>query len=425
MASSITQSGGYDYEFVDTNLPDEFQCPICTLVPRDVHQASCCGKMFCKSCLDELKRTSTNYTCPNCREDLTNNHFFKDVNTNRKIRNLNIYCTNRKCLWNGSLQDIDNHLSTCPFQIVECSNKCGTQLKRSNLENHLLNKCQKRKVSCVYCHNRDEYQIIYGDHYHIECPNVPLSCPNNGCEEKIKRCLITQHRDTCPKEEVDCQYSKVGCHEKMKREDIPQHNKDKMEIHLRKAVCMIETLNCTIQQFKVPQQANGGTFLIKMRGFKTLKESNTSWSSPGVYTCPGYKFCLIVHPNGNNDGEGTHVSCYIRLIPGEYDDILEWPFLGEVTVELLNQLEDNNHHEEFMTFDQEDGKRKFKEDKSGLGYATFISHSELIENQDHLWATNDFDFLTDPIQYLKDDMLYFRVTIEIHSETKPWLVGAI
>ena len=70
MASSIAQSGGYDYEFVDTNLPDEFQCLICTLVPRDVHQASCCGKMFCKSCLDELKRKSTNYTCPQCRKNL-------------------------------------------------------------------------------------------------------------------------------------------------------------------------------------------------------------------------------------------------------------------------------------------------------------------------------------------------------------------
>ena len=110
MASSITQTGGYDYEFVDTNLPDEFQCPICTLVPRDVHQASCCGKMFCKSCLDELKRKSTNYACPNCRENLTNN-CFKDSNMNRKICNLHIYCTNKKCLWKGSLQDIEKHLS--------------------------------------------------------------------------------------------------------------------------------------------------------------------------------------------------------------------------------------------------------------------------------------------------------------------------
>ena len=115
MACSTTQIGGYDYESVDTNLPDEFQCPICTLVPRDVHQASCCGKMFCKSCLDELKRTSTNYTCPNCRKPLTNNYFFKDINMNRKIRNLQICCSNKVCFWKGSLQDIHNHLSKCLF----------------------------------------------------------------------------------------------------------------------------------------------------------------------------------------------------------------------------------------------------------------------------------------------------------------------
>ena len=201
MASSITQSRGYDYEFVDTNLPDEFECPICTLVPRDVHQASCCGKMFCKSCLDELKRTSTNYTCPNCREDLTNN-CFKDSNTNRKIRHLHIYCTNRKCLWHGSLQDIDKHLSKCAFQIVGCSNKCGTQLKRSNLENHLVNKCSKRKVQCPYCKITTQYRSIS---IHLtQCPDCPLLCPNNDCRIKVKRQLINEHRAVCPHEMVKC-----------------------------------------------------------------------------------------------------------------------------------------------------------------------------------------------------------------------------
>lgn len=119
MASNIREIGGYDYEFVDTDLPDEFQCPICTLVPRDVHQASCCGKMFCKSCLDELKRTSAHYLCPNCLGDLQN-YCFKDASNGRRIRNLQIYCTNKdkRCNWKGCLQDINKHLSKCAFQIV-------------------------------------------------------------------------------------------------------------------------------------------------------------------------------------------------------------------------------------------------------------------------------------------------------------------
>ena len=423
MASSTTQSGGYDYEFVDTNLPDEFQCPICTLVPRDVHQASCCGKMFCKSCLDELKRTSTNYTCPNCREDLTNNHFFKDVNTNRKIRHLNIHCTNKKCLWNGSLQDIDKHLSKCPFQIVECSNKCGTQLKQSNLENHLVNKCPKRIVSCVYCRKEDEYEIINGDDHYKECTDIPLLCPNNGCEEKIKQCLMTEHRDTCPKEEVDCHYSKVGCHEKMKREDLPQHNKENMEVHLGSAVHTIGKLkeqlhvaNRNIKQLE--QQQDHTVTKIKTVGYEALKDSNRTWYSPGFYThLGGYKLRIVIYANGSTSGKGTHVSCFINLVPGEYDDTLEWPFQGEVTVELLNQLEDNNHYEIVIDFDDDTPdkckNRKENKESGGWGIPEFIPHTNLGLNS----STNT--------QYLMNDTLYFRVSVNVHSKTKPWLAGVI
>ena len=73
-------------------------------------------------------------------------------------------------------------------------------------------------------------------------------------------------------------------------------------------------------------------------------------------------------------------------MPGEYDDTLEWPFQGEVTVELLNQLEDTGHYN---------------------NYGTHI----------HFNNTNT--------QYLMNDTLYFRVSVYVHSKTKPWLAGAI
>ena len=244
MASSITQSGGYDYEFVDTNLPDEFQCLICKLVPRDVRQASCCGKMFCKSCLDEWKTKSTNYTCPNCREDLTNN-CFKDSNMNRKIRNLHIYCTNKKCRWEGSLQDIDNHLS----QIVECSNGCGQQLMQCNLNIHLTTQCPKRMFSCSYCQHRDEHQHIISIHLK-QCPNISVYCPNNGCNKKIKRHLMTQHRDECPQEMVMCSN---GCGFKCKRYQLPTHLLD----------CPMRIVSCPHCQHKDEHRSITGVHLTQ------------------------------------------------------------------------------------------------------------------------------------------------------------------
>ena len=269
MASNISEIGGYDYEFVDNNLPDEFQCPICTLVPRDVHQASCCGKMFCKSCLDELKRKSTNYACPNCREDLEK-HCFKDANNNRKIRNLHIYCKNKKadCKWVGTIQDFDNHFSECPHEMIPCYNKCGRKLKRYTLENHIKNECPKRKVTCTHCQKEDEYQIITGIHIQ-DCPDLCVQCPNDGCTEMIKRRILKQHRNICTKEVVDCKFHHVGCEQKLRRECSSQHNEENMKQHLELAVDTIAQLRSATQEIKITQQTNGRA-LIKMKDYRAL-----------------------------------------------------------------------------------------------------------------------------------------------------------
>ena len=58
---------GYDHEFVD-QPPDGLVCLICLLVARDPQQSTCCGKVYCKACLADLKRHSN--SCPQCRDDI-------------------------------------------------------------------------------------------------------------------------------------------------------------------------------------------------------------------------------------------------------------------------------------------------------------------------------------------------------------------
>ena len=55
MASNVPMTGGYDCKFVDTP-PDKLVCQICLLVARTPHQVTCCGRVYCKTCLDEHKR---------------------------------------------------------------------------------------------------------------------------------------------------------------------------------------------------------------------------------------------------------------------------------------------------------------------------------------------------------------------------------
>ena len=89
---------------------------------------------------------------------------------------------------------------------------------------------------------------------------------------------------------------------------------------------------------------------------------------------------------------------------------MEWPFQGEVTIELLNQVEDKNHKKETVLYD-ESTEDKCKQ--RGRHMDGFISHSAL-----------EYD-ATENCQYLKDDSLYLRVSIKVTSKTKPWLVTSV
>ena len=61
------QSGGYDYEFVNTP-PDSLICKICQCSSKEPHLSAYCDHTFCKSCLEATKRAkSVSKACPMCR----------------------------------------------------------------------------------------------------------------------------------------------------------------------------------------------------------------------------------------------------------------------------------------------------------------------------------------------------------------------
>ena len=84
------------------------------------------------------------------------------------------------------------------------------------------------------------------------------------------------------------------------------------------------------------------------------------------------------------------------------------------TVELLNQLEDKNHHKRVIHFNYKTPDEcKNTVGTTGWGNPKFIPHTDLGLNS----STNT--------HYLMNDTLYFRVSVNVHSKTKPWLAGAI
>ena len=83
-----------------------------------------------------------------------------------------------------------------------------------------------------------------------------------------------------------------------------------------------------------------------LREFEHLKRTCGRWFSPSFYSRKrGYRLCLEVYSNGCSGGMGTHVSIYTCIMRGQFDDSLQWPFMGAITIQLLNQTEDKNHVE--------------------------------------------------------------------------------
>ena len=142
---------------------------------------------------------------------------------------------------------------------------------------------------------------------------------------------------------------------------------------------------------------------IKMAGFDELKKKGTDWYSRPFYTdMGGYKMCLRVDANGNGSGRGTHISVSTCLMQGELDSHLKWPFRGTVTFQLVNQLEDKEHHTDTIpytdaTSDLHAAQVSDRERSGSLGWPKFLPRSEL-----GLSVANNR-------QYLKDDCLIFRI----------------
>ena len=149
-------------------------------------------------------------------------------------------------------------------------------------------------------------------------------------------------------------------------------------------------------------------FTFKMSDYSLRKEENQTYYSEPFYTsCDGYRIHIKVDPNGSEGCEATHVSVYVELLKGSNDQKLQWPFQGTVTVELLNQLADDDHYSRIISFDLGDNVRV------GIAYG----HPDFIPHWPHSNLFHDF---ARNAQYLVDDTLYFRVTVKVKGHM-PWL----
>jgi hypothetical protein len=243
----------------------------------------------------------------------------------------------------------------------------------------------------------------------VKCPNANLGCDWHGDLGNVK-----EHQESCKAVTVPCNFHSIGCDAMVPLATTEGHLNATSGMHLtlllqavQKKDKQIASLELAVSslQFEVkmlrhdmalqtPQQQSKQYPPVEfvMDNFYSFVDSDTIWYSDGFYTHPhGYKMCLKVYANGTGKGKDTHVSVFATLMKGEYDDFLEWPFKGHITVELLDpDFEGIEEVEEVFKFNARTPPRakcrcsRNERNAHGHGDPEFILQNEIPDSVDAL-----------------------------------------
>ena len=355
---------GREYQFVDQSKEsiERFVCPICQELVYEPVQTSC-GHLFCERCLT-VHIGKKNRLCPTCREPISEDPH-RDRFNEREVRKLRVKCPNtiKGCSTVGDLGDIIKHQASsddsgCQFQLVKCSNDCGEVVERRRLFVHLKEDCVLRQHKCPHCWYKGTYKE-FSTHLDV-CQNVPVACPNNCGQDKIRRRLISSHILNCPKEVVCCRYKQLGCKCLLTREKMIDHMADQKDYHLEMA---LNTLSEITKHY---------TTLVEVLKTKGLFVSETDiqpdipkrgWLEEDVL--PLHIPCTVKIGIPNPEQAVVRREIYIHPQGSKYEIVIfishttlsgkmAWLDVYEnrtnppteeyiVTLKILNQIEDKNH----------------------------------------------------------------------------------
>lgn len=386
----------------------------------------------------------------------------------REVLSLAVKCNyaDLKCEWTGTVETLKNHLAICGATLIPCPNKCKPPIKRGGLQAHLSKFCPKRSYKCQHCKKEGTYIFITESHENT-CQKKMISCPNAECNVTMERQKMVSHFNECMFSMIPCKYKSLGCDVTFKRRDKLAHEsnskhhlqlaldtvlaeKKKRSLIIKYAIAeysivailFIHTcwpvtdvlgeisrtmLGCVLAAIfliicipfliklvkvvhilvrKYRKRSAYKIFAFSVKECYPMDKKQT-FLSPPFYTSPfGYKLAIRVEGNGMGTGQGTHVSVFVRFLAGEHDDLLQWPFTGRMTVMLMNQLEDKNHHKMALLVQNKLNARVGSQD---FGLHQFIPHASLAFNA----AKNT--------EYLKNGTLFFKVMVSDVPNHRPWL----
>lgn len=341
--------------------------------------------------------------------------------------------------------DLDHHLkSICPKRDRVCE-YCGNLFSYDGINYH-WGLCEKYPVACPNRCSEERFPRNTLVTHQQHCPLQIVDCEfaSLGCTEKVQRKDVAQHMQDGTQRHLSmmsrlCVELTRGTQEKQKQAaQVTQQLQEKN----REVATLRDMLTNLKVEFEGRLQQQRSAFEAKLRdqdqkllqlqfqledpqrqaplrmlqqrvqimetlvsvppyyftltNYSLHKRGTTQWMCPPFYTELGcYKMAIEISANGEGTGKNSHVSVYIRIMRGEYDDQLQWPLKASVTMQLISQW--NEAHYEMTTPYYEWARVTDGVVGVGWGWDKFVSHREIEFNP----ATQ--------AEYLKNDRLNFRV----------------
>ena len=452
--------GGYDCTFLEPPKELQYECVICKNVLRHPCHLDCdCDIRFCYACIKPISNQKK--PCPHCKRAFTTltpdkklerelgqkeviyngkmlklkelygircKHCHISFKSTSELHDHEIECGLRPytCDYCGQYQSTCDgvtlkHWPVCPSRPVPCPNKCGASPERQDLASHVDNDCPLTVVDCVL-------------HY----AGCAVRLPRKDMPDHLREAVVTHtslqtdfFRTTIERKNKEVEQEQTDRFREMQQEirkemEPMKHDESKVQktVHMRSfgvallnsfrfALPMLIILICAISfslwsnYHNDLQKRNEKLYFSDFDvqfdlDFYKHNQSSAPWFSPPFYR-NGYKLCLEV---STDKGTGTHLSVLVHLMRGEFDDQLQWPFEGDITIQLLNQRGEDDHLDHTIHFTDKIpdsyARRVVNQDKADLGYGRmkFVSHRELKS------------------RYIKNDRLRFQVKPSTFSRAK-------
>ena len=138
-------------------------------------------------------------------------------------------------------------------------------------------------------------------------------------------------------------------------------------------------------------------FTRKLNQAKSSKTLGRIDGEP-FYTSHGYRMNIFVYLNEGPCGYTGYMGVYLRLMKGDHDDNLEWPFNKEVSFIVVDQQDNGlqvNNYEMTVSPQGQDEYHRPVSVNQARGFSQFMLHSTLRTRQ-----------------YIKSRAVYIAVAIE-------------